>query len=106
MKTGRYKCFGGDEWNPNDITIEAKETEKSYILKMVEDRTRYPSAHMEMLFSKSEKIVIPKINRKPGGHPIRDYNTWFVIYPFQAGIPFLFELESTQDEVKKTKGGQ
>ena len=63
MKTGRYKCFGGDRWNPNDITIEAKETDKSYIQKKVEDRTRYPSAHKEMLFSKSEKIVIPKVNQ-------------------------------------------
>lgn len=105
MKTGRYKCFGGDGWNPNDITIEAKETDKSYILKMVEDRTRYPSAHMEMLFSKSNKIIIPKTNRKPGGHPTRDYDTWFVIYPFQAGIPFLFELENPQDELKNTRGG-
>lgn len=95
MRNGTYRCYEADKrWNPRDITVSVKSTEKSVIMTLIEDRTRYPEALMEMLFRKSKRVVIPKTPTKPGGHPISaDYDTWFIIYPFQAGNPFLFELQ-------------
>lgn len=93
MISGTYHCADDDHGFRMDITVEAKETEKSYILTLIEDKSRFPSGHIEMLFKKSKRTVIPKVNRKPGGHPVLDHETWFIIYPFQAGIPFLFELQ-------------
>ena len=95
MQNGIYRCHDTDgRWNPRDITISVRITEKSVILKLIEDNTRYPEALIEMLFKKSGKATVPKVPTKPGGHPISaDYPDWFVIYPFQAGTPFLFELQ-------------
>jgi len=72
------------------ITIEVKETEKSYIFKLVKNTYRYSSAQIDMLFSKSNNVTINKLKNT---HPIIDYGNWFVIYPYQSGIPFLFELD-------------
>ena len=96
MISGEYRCSGDDHGYRMDITIEARETEKSYILTLIEDKSRFPSGQIEKLFKKSKKVVIPKVNRKPGGHPAMNHETWFVIYPFQAGMPFLFELQEQQ----------
>ena len=94
MRNGIYRCHDTDgRWNPKDITIRVKATEKSYVLTLIEDRTRYPESLIEMLLGKSGKARIPKKPDRPGGHPFSaDEETWFVIYPFQAGTPFLFEL--------------
>lgn len=82
--------------NNSYIIIEVSETNNSYIFKLLENTYRYSLAQIDMLFSKSNKVTISKIKNC---HAIREYNSWFVIYPFQSGIPFLFEL--VDDKEKK-----
>lgn len=89
---GIYRCADDPEttWNPNDITIAVKETEKSYIFTLIKDNTRYTDSHIDMLFSKSNRIAINK-NRSP--HTIRVFDDHsFTIYPYRNGVPFYFEL--------------
>lgn len=89
MVHGTYRCK--KDYGEVDITIEVKETEKSYILTLVSDDSRYSPAHIEMLFKKSKRV---KINKEYNGHPMiwGSRKEYFVIYPYQSGIPFLFEL--------------
>lgn len=70
------------------ITLEVSETEKSYRLNLIENTCRYSPAHIDMLFAKNNKAIISK-NKSP--HVMRIYDGYFVIYPYRAGIPFLFE---------------
>ncbi len=72
------------------IKMRVKETEKSYIFELLEFDSRYPPAQMEMLFSKDKKIVL---NKNKGGHAMRVWSEdSFTLYPYQAGIPFVFDL--------------
>lgn len=91
IKNGIYKCK--PDGCCGEITIEVKETEKAFSFKLIENTCRYSPAHIDMLFSKSDKVI----NKKQGGrHPMRFVDgmpDWFVIYPFQAGIPFSFDME-------------
>lgn len=91
------------------ILMYVKETDKSYILHLIDLKTRYGAAHMELLFSKSKRVVIRKGR---GGHAIRIWpDGTFTFYPYQAGIPFYFKpvenpLESQHPEAKEAmKGG-
>lgn len=80
-----HGCFG-------EITMHVKETENSFIFNLIENTCRYSPAQIDMMFEKSNRAV----NKKKGGkHPMRFVEGWhdcFVIYPFQAGIPFTFDL--------------
>ena len=72
------------------ITMNVKETEKSYIFTLVEFNSRYSASQIEYFFSKSKRVVMLKGR---SGHAIRVWsNTDFTLYPFQAGIPFYFQL--------------
>lgn len=86
---GRYRAEDTDSMHSQySITMDVKETDKSYIFCLVEFQSRYGASQMERLFEKSKRIVIRK-NR--GGHAIRIWNdNHFTFYPFQAGIPFYF----------------
>ena len=91
MKTGRYKCVLDHRGNNvYDITVDAKETEKSFILNLVEDNSRYPDGHMNVLFGKSGKAVISK---NGSDHSLVNEQDWFVVYPNRNGVPFLFEYQ-------------
>lgn len=80
------------------ICIHAKEIEKSYILKLIENTYRYSLAQIDMLFSKSDNVTVKKLKNP---HPIRDYGNWFVIYPYQSGIPFLFEAVDNKKKKRR-----
>lgn len=89
---GRYKAENTEDiFHKYFITMDVKETEKSYIFQLVEFKSRYSASHIEHLFSKSRRVVIKK-NR--GGHGIRVWgDDNFTLYPFQAGIPFYFKKQ-------------
>jgi len=74
------------------VEMEVKETPTAFTFRLLKNTCRYSPAHIDMLFSKSDRVI----NKKKGGrHPMRfceGYDDWFVLYPFQAGIPFLFDL--------------
>lgn len=86
---GRYKAENNDSiFHEYSITMDVKETEKSYIFQLVEFNSRYSGAHIEHLFEKSKRVVIRKSR---GGHAMRIWgDNTFALYPFQAGIPYYF----------------
>ena len=69
--------------------MDVKETDKSYIMQLVEFNSRYSASHISLLFSKSKRVVLSK---KKGGFAIRSWSDdSFTFYPFQAGTPYYFE---------------
>ena len=93
LRPGRYKAeHDGDIFHAYRYIMEVKETEKSYIFKMVETSNRYASDQIETMFNGTSKVVLRK--DKPCRHAMRvwcDHD--FTIYPYQAGVPFYFQLE-------------
>ena len=89
MKQGLYKHIKDDEhFNRGKIIIEVSETAKSYIFELINNTFRYSPVHIDMMFAKSDKVII---NKEKSPHAIILGNDYFVIYPYRAGIPFLFE---------------
>lgn len=90
LKPGIYLAENNDSiFDEYKITMEVKETEKSYIFQLVEFKSRYSAAHIEMLFKKSKRVVIRKYK---GGHAMRIWSDEdFTFYPYQAGIPYWFK---------------
>ena len=91
---GRFKAENAENiLKAYRIVMDVKETEKSYILQLVEFESRYSASHISHLFSKSKRVVLRKAK---GGHAIRKWGDGtFTFYPFQAGIPFYFEKLGT-----------
>lgn len=90
LKQGLYKAVNTDSiYDEYEITMEIKETEKSYIFRLADFKSRYSGAHIEMLFKKSKRVVLQK---NKGGHAMRVWSDRdFTFYPYQAGIPYHFE---------------
>lgn len=89
MKKGLYKHIKDDGYfDKGTIIIKVSETAKSYIFKLIENTFRYSPAHIDMMFTKSNKVII---NKEKNPHAINLGEDYFVIYPYRAGIPFLFE---------------
>lgn len=87
--SGQYKATQDGIFG-YEIIISVKETEKFYILNLISNNGRYNPAHIDMLFAKSNKV---KINKIKSQHAMRIWSDKdFTIYPFQAGMPFYFEL--------------
>lgn len=86
---GRYKAENHDDiYHECSITMDVRETEKSYIFQLVEFKSRYSGTHIKHLFEKSKRVVIKKSR---GGHAMRVWgDNKFTFYPFQAGIPYYF----------------
>ena len=93
LKPGRYVAENNDSWHSRyRIVMEVKETEKSYVFKLVEYDNRYGYDHIKTMFIGKMRKTIRK--GKPSGHAMRVWgDDNFTIYPFQAGIPFYFKLE-------------
>lgn len=86
---GQYKAIK-DGMFGYEIIISVKETEKSYILNLINNNSRYSPAHIDMLFKKSNRV---KIDKEKSQHAMRVWsNKDFTIYPFRAGIPFWFSF--------------
>lgn len=89
MKKGLYRyAKGGGCFNKGVIIIEVSETAKSYVFKLIKNTLRYSPAHIDMMFEKDGKTII---NKEKSPHAINFGEDYFVIYPYRAGIPFLFE---------------
>lgn len=91
LKQGLYRAVNTDSiYDEYEITMQVKETEKAYIFQLVDFKSRYSGAHIEMLFEKSKRVVIRK---DKGGHAMCVWSDHdFTFYPYQAGIPYLFEM--------------
>ena len=93
LKPGRYVAENNDSWHSRcRIVMEVKETEKSYVFKLVEYDNRYGYDHIKTMFNGKKRKTIRK--DKPSGHAMQVWgDDNFTINPFQAGIPFYFKLE-------------
>lgn len=87
--SGKYKAIE-DGLFGYEIIISVKETDKSYVLNLINNNSRYSPAHIDMLFAKSDRV---KIDKEKSKHAIRVWSDKdFTIYPFRVGIPFWFEF--------------
>ena len=100
MLNGVYRTF--DSFEEYDVTIEVKETEKSYVFRLVKNDSRYSPARFDMMFSKTDKVSFRK-DKSP--HAVLEYNDGeeFVIYPYRGGVPYLFELVKDKECEMKDK---
>ena len=96
LKAGLYKAeHTGDIFHAYRYVMEVKATEKSYIFRLMEKERRYAHDHLEVMFGSKSRIVISR-NRPAGAMRVwSDHD--FTIYPFQAGIPFYFQREETEN---------
>ena len=76
--------------NAYTIKMHVKETEKSYILTLIDFESRYSGAHIEMFFKNSKRYVLKKSTGRHGMRVWGDDN--FTLYPYQAGIPYFFKM--------------
>lgn len=82
--------------NAYTIKMHVKETEKSYILTLIDFESRYSGAHIEMLFKNSKRFVLRKSR---GGHALQIWgDDDFTFYPYQAGIPYYFKMDEELKE--------
>lgn len=91
LQNGRYKAeHNNGIFDQYKIVIDVRENSKSYILNLIEYDSCYSPAQIDMLFSKSKKVII---NKERSPHAMRIWSDDnFTIYPYQAGIPFYFKL--------------
>ena len=103
LRSGLYKSEqDGNVFDYYKIIIEVKETEKSFVFTLIEFDTQYGATQMENLFQRrwneEAREYIPNkrkvtIKKDKGGHAIRIWGEDnFTFYPYQAGVPFYFEL--------------
>ena len=87
---GRYLAENKDDFlKAYHIVMDVKETDKSYIMQLIEFNSRYSASHISLLFPKSKRVLLSK---KRGGFSIKNWgDNTFTFYPFQAGIPYYFE---------------
>lgn len=90
LKQGLYMAEKNDNiFDEYKITMEVKETEKSYIFRLVEFKSRYSGSHIQTLFKNAKRVVLRK---SKGGHAMRVWSDEdFTFYPYQAGIPYWFQ---------------
>ncbi len=102
LRQGIYKAE--KEESPYDkylIKISVKETDKSFVLELLELDSRYPPAQIEYLFKDKKRVVIRK---DKGGHPMQIWGKdSFTIYPFQSGVPFVFDLIEPHKEMSESE---
>ena len=73
--------FGGS------IRVDFRETPKAFVIKTLEFNYRYTAYGIEVL-----KPGL-RINKSGSAHAIVMGETYFVLYPYRIGKPFLFEVE-------------
>lgn len=91
LPNGIYICKS--KWpHSRDVRVVFKQTRSQFSLTLTDDSPDY--FHIEPplddVFLHSRKLVIKKNGSK---HALVDGDAYFVLYPFRAGTPFLFELE-------------
>lgn len=101
LKTGIYIAENSNNFlDSYKVSMEVKETEKSYIFHLVDFQSRYGAVHIETLFKKSKRVVIRK---NKGGHAMRIWSDEdFTFYPYQAGIPYYFERAKEAPETHES----
>ena len=95
MKSGIYRYTQVN--NPYDVgtlIVEAKETDESLCLKIIEKQMRFDS-YVSVLFGEKEKI---RIKKEKCRHAVYLGKDWFCVYPDRAGTPLMFDLVEERAE--------
>ena len=90
MKNGLYIHKDNSFVNNGEYIIRLKETDKSYIFELVKNNMRFSPAHLDMMFSKSNRV---RVNKDKSIHTMNIVgDDWFCIYPYRSGFPYVFEF--------------
>lgn len=97
LQSGIYKASReGNIFQAYQYEMEVKETEKSFILKLVKAENRYADGQLDDMFGKSSKVVLRK--DKPSRHSMQVWSDHdFTIYPYCVGVPFYFAKEDSHE---------
>lgn len=97
MRDGLYRYVDKDDaTNYGEYVIKVRETPKSYVFERIKNDMRFSPAHLDMMFENSDRVTISKTRSPHAINTIDDdwYSlnpNWFCIYPYRAGIPYVFE---------------
>lgn len=93
LKEGVYISENNEnKWNSYVITMQIKETEKSYIFELISIESHYVASHMETFFRKEKRVILKKSKNNHAMMVCGDDS--FTLYPYQAGIPYYFKLRN------------
>ena len=85
----RYRYFDQSPVFGGEILVDAKETKSAFILRLVSFRVRYPHGGIDtLLFGNADGLV--RIPKRSSTHALNIWPHDFVLYPYRAGVPFLF----------------
>lgn len=96
IQNGVYR-YKHEEMGGGIIELDVMEKANAFTLKLLKNTCRYSPVYMDMLFSKSNRAVVRKQGSRHAMRFSENFDDWFIIYPFQGGIPFLFELVKNQE---------
>lgn len=83
---------GNNPYDVGSLVISVKETEKSYVLKVIEEDMRY-STYVDVLFKGKKQVTI---NKAKSPHALNVFSYGFVIYPNRMGCPLCFVKEGAR----------
>ena len=91
-----YKLVVNDVTNYGELLADVEITDSAVRIRQTSNNLRFKPGHLEMLFKSGKTISIRRDGKSP--HKV---NVWedgdITIYPYRAGVPYLFE--------KITEGG-
>lgn len=91
MRDGLYRYIDKDNaTNRGEYIIKLHETSISYVFEKIKNDMRFSPAHLDMMFKSSGGVAVNKTRSPHAINTVGD--DWFCIYPYRAGIPYVFEL--------------
>ena len=73
------------------VKIRFKETEKSFILTLMENACRFGAPHIDDLFRNTDRLVIRKSGSQHALNVCDAFDDWFCLYPWRCGEPYAFQ---------------
>jgi hypothetical protein len=91
MKDGVYRYIDKDDvTNYGEYIIKVRETSKAFVFEKIKNDMRFSPAHLDMIFKSSGRVTVNKTRSSHAINTVGD--DWFCIYPYRAGVPYVFEL--------------
>lgn len=91
MRDGLYRYVDKDDaTNHGEYIIKLHETATSYVFERIKNDMRFSPAHLDMMFENSGRVTVNKTRLPHAINTVGD--DWFCIYPYRAGVPYVFEL--------------
>lgn len=95
MRDGLYRYVDKDDaTNRGEYIIKLRETPTSYVFERIKNDMRFSPVHLDMMFESSDGVTVNKTKTSHAINTVGD--DWFCIYPYRAGIPYVFELKEVE----------